>query len=80
MFRSVIMMFLPILLFTADDPSGEGSLNGLTWGSTRWCLALAERETYIPRIRLASLLGWLMKGEWLEFKLTLLVHRPAIRS
>jgi hypothetical protein len=25
-FRSVIMMFLPILLFTADDPSGEGSL------------------------------------------------------
>lgn len=22
------MMFLPILLFTADDPSGEGSLTG----------------------------------------------------
>lgn len=29
MFRNVIMMFLPILLFTADDPSEEGSLSGL---------------------------------------------------
>lgn len=58
----------------------EGSLTGRNWGSTLWCLALAERETYMPRISLVSLLGWLMKGEWLEFQLTLLVHRRAIRS
>ena len=35
---------------------------------------------YISKIRFASHSGWLMKGEWLEFKLKAWVHRLAIRS